>query len=437
MSINYAAFAPTKSPLQMATEGFQQGQQMQADMLANQKNQLALQQYMKGLERKQAMQQGLIGLRGVRDPQKFQDFLLQFPEMSEAMQESLKMMSDEQKAYIGNRSMMFANLIYDGKVEIAKQEMQKDIDAAKASGDQTRAAGLQAQLDVLNADPESAATMADTLAFEALGVQGYTQFLSQKNASKDPAKLQEAAAYAEAKGFKKGTKEYNKAVVEYLTPKPLVSIGGQEGAFAQEAGKGRAKRYIAFESAGDAARSNVATLDVLESLLGRVETGGGAQIKLLAGRFGIPSEGLSDLQAAEALLSKLVPAQRPQGSGTTSDADLAMFKASLPQIINQPNGNKLIVDTLRNIYDYDIKRSNIASQVLSGQLDAVDAERQLNELGDPMAAWRQQYFGSSQYANLGKFANMSKDDLISVDINQLSDEELLQYRDALKKAKQK
>ena len=101
--------------------------------------------------------------------------------------------------------------------------------------------------------------------------------------------------------------------------------------------------------------------------------------------FGLDTEGLSEIQAAQAVISSLVPEQRPPGSGPMSDADLIEFKASLPRIINQPGGNELILNTLRGIARYDIEAGEIAAAVASREITQAEARKRLSELENPLS----------------------------------------------------
>ena len=46
-----------------------------------------------------------------------------------------------------------------------------------------------------------------------------------------------------------------------------------------------------------------------------------------------------------------------------SDADLALFKQSLPRIIGQPDGNKMLIDTMRGIAEYDAEGARIVQRM--------------------------------------------------------------------------
>lgn len=197
-----------------------------------------------------------------------------------------------------------------------------------------------------------------------------------------------------------GIKEYQEAVRQgfkgtFLDYKTAISkagatnvtVGGDEGteAFEKEFGKLDAQALADVAVAGASAGRSIAQIDRLEGLLGNVPTGMAANLKQIAGNFGIPTEGLDDIQAAAALINSLVPAQRPPGSGPMSDADLDLFKKSLPRIINQPGGNQIILNTMRGIAQYDAMGSDIVQRFRAGTISKVDAFKELNNRPDPFA----------------------------------------------------
>ena len=143
-------------------------------------------------------------------------------------------------------------------------------------------------------------------------------------------------------------------------------------------------------SAAMAASRSLSQIDRLGDLLSNVDTGAAASLQSLAGSFGIKTEGLSDIQAAEALISALVPQQRQAGSGPMSDEDLKLFKKSLPQLMNTPEGNRIILQTLRGLAEYDVLGGQIVQQYRRNpeeftQADAFDA---LLARPDPFAQFR-------------------------------------------------
>jgi hypothetical protein len=141
------------------------------------------------------------------------------------------------------------------------------------------------------------------------------------------------------------------------------------------------------KSAMSASRS-LGQIDRLEGLLKNVDTGATASVKSLAGSFGIQTEGLGDIQAAEALINSLVPQQRAPGSGPMSDQDLELFKKSLPRLINAPGGNALILQTMRGLAQYDALGGEIVQRYRSKEITQAEAFAQLQARPDPFSQFR-------------------------------------------------
>jgi hypothetical protein len=170
---------------------------------------------------------------------------------------------------------------------------------------------------------------------------------------------------------------------------PTVNVNTGAGSkFEEEFAKLDAKSLADVSVAGNQAMRNLGRIDQLESLLANAPQGMGGAITLAAGDLGINTEGLSDVQAAQAIINSLVPEQRPPGSGTMSDADLALFKQSLPRIINQPGGNALIINTMRDIARYDAEGATIAQRFRAGEIDRAKAFELLQSRQNPLVNFR-------------------------------------------------
>jgi hypothetical protein len=189
-----------------------------------------------------------------------------------------------------------------------------------------------------------------------------------------------------------GMKEYAEAVKDgfkgtFLDYKTAISKAGATsismGKGPDEFAKLDAKTLSEVAQTGASAKRNIARINRLKSLLEKVPTGMTANLKQLAGNFGVATEGLSDIQAAQGLINSLVPEQRPAGSGPMSDADLELFKQSLPRIVNQPNGNQIIINTMRGIAQYDAMGADIVQRYRSGEITSAEAFAQLNSRPDP------------------------------------------------------
>mgnify|MGYP005608591191 CR=1 FL=1 len=162
-------------------------------------------------------------------------------------------------------------------------------------------------------------------------------------------------------------------------------MGG--GKFEEAFAKGDAATIETVYNSGLSAQRNLGRIDQLESVLAASPTGMEGAIKQVAGEWGIATEGLDAIQSAQALVNSLVPEQRQPGSGPMSDADLALFKESLPRIINQPGGNKIIIGTMRAIAQYDAEGAKIVQRLRNGELTRAQAFDALQNRVNPLSEY--------------------------------------------------
>lgn len=162
---------------------------------------------------------------------------------------------------------------------------------------------------------------------------------------------------------------------------------GEGSKFYEALDKKNAEMFSALSEEGVRGRSKLAQIDRLSAILEQAPVGGGAALKMLAGEYGINTEGLSDLQGAQALINELVPQQRLPGSGPMSDADLALFKQSLPRIINQPEGNAMIIQTMRGITEYQMKMGEIADAVADRSITPEEGRKAIRALENPLEGY--------------------------------------------------
>jgi hypothetical protein len=162
------------------------------------------------------------------------------------------------------------------------------------------------------------------------------------------------------------------------------SMGGTDEFYGQ-LDKNLATQTTDLINAGMNAQSNNIRLGELENVLATAPQGVQGNFVQLAGSLGLPVEGASEIQAAQALINQMVPGQRPPGSGTMSDQDLALFKASLPAIINQPGGNQKILQTMKAINEYTIEQAKIAQAIANRQLTPAEGRELAARVPNPLA----------------------------------------------------
>lgn len=169
----------------------------------------------------------------------------------------------------------------------------------------------------------------------------------------------------------------------------VVNTGAGDKKFDEGFATADAETLGSVYSAGLAATRNIGRIDQLERFLATAPQGLEGGFKAMASQIGISlGEGTDEVQAAQAIISSLVPEQRPPGSGTMSDADLALFKASLPSIMNQPGGNAYILQTMRGIAQYDAAGANIVQRLRAGEIDRPTAFQLLMERKNPLSDFK-------------------------------------------------
>jgi hypothetical protein len=192
---------------------------------------------------------------------------------------------------------------------------------------------------------------------------------------------------AKDEGFKGGLQDWITLGKRAGAASTNVTIG-EGNKFYEKLDEKNAELFSTLSSQGVEAQSKAAQIDQLDSLLSAAPSGATAILKQAAGEYGIKTEGLSDIQAAQALINQMVPTQRLPGSGTMSDADLALFKASLPRLLNTPEGNKTIIQTMRGMTEYQRKMGEIADSVANRELSPEDGRRALKEIPNPLAGFK-------------------------------------------------
>jgi hypothetical protein len=160
-----------------------------------------------------------------------------------------------------------------------------------------------------------------------------------------------------------------------------------EGAFEKKAAEGQAEVFNTMSSEGMNARADLGVIGELETLLAG-QGGAMTGIAGIAAKYGIGGEGMSDIQAAQALINKLVPTQRQAGSGSMSDRDVELFTRSLPNLWNSPQGNQKIIKVMRGLAQYKQDQGEIADMVLMGEKTRQEGRKALRELPNPLEEFR-------------------------------------------------
>ena len=135
--------------------------------------------------------------------------------------------------------------------------------------------------------------------------------------------------------------------------------------------------FIKTFEEGNTAGDEIKQLAEMRALATRVGTGPGTVMKQYLGQWGIKTEGLSEIQALSAGISRLIPAQRVPGSGTSSDFDGGLFKDSVVALSKTPEGNNLIFDTMDGLAKNKLARADVAGRVISGEITRSDGVKEM------------------------------------------------------------
>ncbi|ARY27082.1 glycoside hydrolase family 73 protein [Brucella melitensis] len=269
-------------------------------------------------------------------------------------------------------------------IGMALQQQMQQNDPMRA----LQAQKLQLEMDALRAKPQTEygfTTLPDGTVLRTDKRSGNAEPIY--SAGQKPTSDMQEYNFAVSQGFKGSFADYQQAMKKAGASSTNVSVG-EGDKFYEALDKKNADTFAALSDAGIPARSKLAQIERLGGLMQASPTGATAVLKLAAGEYGIKTDGLDDLQAAQALINELVPQQRQPGSGPMSDADLALFKQSLPRIINTPDGNQLILDTMRGITQYQIQMGDIADQVANREISAAEGRNRIKNLKNPLEGFR-------------------------------------------------
>ena len=165
-----------------------------------------------------------------------------------------------------------------------------------------------------------------------------------------------------------------------------INMPGELDPFTKKSMEKIAGDFSDMSKQGMSARTALGQVKMLDRLLSETETGFGAGLKQFAfDTFGIDVRDDAAI-AANAIISQLVPQQRPPGTGPMSDADLALFKNSLPSIASRPGGNQIIIETMKSIAQYQYDVGQIANKALTNKDYTPEmAYADMSKLPDPLA----------------------------------------------------
>jgi hypothetical protein len=170
-----------------------------------------------------------------------------------------------------------------------------------------------------------------------------------------------------------------------------ISTGDKvETEWGKQLAKGMSDTIAGDRAAGQEGAVKIAQMGALEQLMNQGYTGNEAMIsEYLRKNWGINLGDKADATAAfGAIIDNMVPKQRVEGSGTTTNFDAQMFKNSLPDLLKSPDGNRIIMGYVKGLAQRDQEVAKIAEQ--AGQMGDPTAARKfyydnVSKLGNPLA----------------------------------------------------
>jgi hypothetical protein len=184
------------------------------------------------------------------------------------------------------------------------------------------------------------------------------------------------------------------------------------GKFTEKANEIQAKRYGEMADASDSARQMQGDLDMLEGMSRGIATGRGAETRLAMAQFakawgfddiasGLTGGKLPEMEAFTSLIDKLTPQMRQGMPGAASDRDVTIFRNALPSMLKTPDGNQIVMGTLRSMNDYKMRQGDIATQALRGEISQAEADKAVRSLESPFARFKEYRAGLDKPASGG------------------------------------
>jgi hypothetical protein len=87
-------------------------------------------------------------------------------------------------------------------------------------------------------------------------------------------------------------------------------------------------------------------------------------VRKLAAAVGVEDPSLPATELFASLSARLTPLLRPSGTGSASDADMALFQAAVPNLSRSPQGNFALIDGFERLHQRQVQELRIREQML-------------------------------------------------------------------------
>jgi hypothetical protein len=154
----------------------------------------------------------------------------------------------------------------------------------------------------------------------------------------------------------------------------------------EETQKELAKTFVDAFKEGPAAAATLRSVTEGRSLASRIDASPFTMAKQSLGRIGVKTEGLSEIQAFDAWVSRTIPTMRAPGSGPASDFDGENFKNSIPTLMTTKEGKSLMFQTMEDAARNNLERSRIGGMVVAGKITRAEGVDKMLELQEQAIA---------------------------------------------------
>ena len=156
------------------------------------------------------------------------------------------------------------------------------------------------------------------------------------------------------------------------------NVAGESGADGKLRGKlseAEGERWSVIQKTGSIAASRAQDFGVMSELLKIAPQGP------ITGRLAEMFPGFSSAgDAVNAIVYRLAPTLRVEGSGATSDLEYNGMLASIPSLSKNPLGNQIILETMQAKAQIDMERAAVVTAYQNEEITAADARNRMAEL---------------------------------------------------------
>lgn len=320
---------------------------------------------------------------------------LEYPSMAEPLKEAREVIGKQQLENEMREAFDISSLFENGQPEAAGQKLKDVITARQEAGLPT--GPYERALEMYESGNPLGAQAAINFSMMLAAPETMTKFYQAKEAARGPEQFEILTAEQAANmGLEPGVTYQRNLKTNQIKPVGTgagvtVQVGGAtESEFQKQAGKDVAAQFKLLSEAGaNAARSSILVNQLEDAFRSAdVQTGAAGVLSTALTKFGIEVPGGSDYEKIDALVSRLVPAQRVAGSGSMSDADLDLFKRSLPSLMGTKEGQLKIIADMKAVANYDRKLGEIANLARLGEISMAEAQRRIDAVANPLEEYR-------------------------------------------------